>query len=59
MIIKTPRQIALIAEASKILTACHRELRQMIRPGITTMQIDHYADDFIQSHGAKAAQKVS
>jgi methionyl aminopeptidase len=57
VIIKTPQQIALIAEASKILTACHRELRPMIRPGITTMQIDHCADDFIQSHGAKAAQK--
>lgn len=57
MIIKTPQQIELIAEAGKILTACHRELRNMIRPGITTMQIDHFADDFIQSHGAKAEQK--
>jgi methionyl aminopeptidase len=55
--IKTPQQIELMAEAGKILTACHRELRKIIRPGITTMQIDHFADDFIQSHGAKAAQK--
>jgi methionyl aminopeptidase len=57
VIIKTPRQIELIAAAAKILTACHRELRQLIRPGITTMQIDHFAADFIQSHGAEAAQK--
>jgi methionyl aminopeptidase len=57
VIIKTPQQIELIAEAGKILTACHRELRKMIRPGITTMQIDGFADNFIQSHGAKAAQK--
>lgn len=57
IIIKTPQQIELMAEAGKILTACHRELRKIIRPGITTMQIDHFADDFIQSHGAKAAQK--
>ncbi|WP_407311108.1 type I methionyl aminopeptidase [Desulfosporosinus sp. SB140] len=55
--IKTPQQIALMAEAGKILTACHRELRKMIRPGITTLQIDSFADDFIQSHGAKAEQK--
>lgn len=57
IIIKTPQQIELMAEAGKILTACHRELRKIIRPGITTLQIDRFADDFIQSHGAKAAQK--
>lgn len=57
VIIKTPQQIELMAEAGKILTACHRELRKMIRPDITTRQIDHFVDDFIQSHGAKAEQK--
>ncbi|MDD3653615.1 MAG: type I methionyl aminopeptidase [Desulfotomaculaceae bacterium] len=57
IIIKTPQQIKLIAEAGKIVTACHRELRKIIHPGITTMQIDRFADDFIQSHGAQAAQK--
>lgn len=46
-----------MAEAGRILTACHHELRKLIRPGITTMQIDHFADEFIQSHGAKAEQK--
>lgn len=55
--IKTPQQIAQMAEAGKILTACHREIRKMIRPGITTMQIDHFAENFILSHGAKAEQK--
>lgn len=57
VIIKTPQQIELMAEAAKILTACHRELRKLIRPGVTTMQIDHFADHFIQAHGAKAEQK--
>ena len=47
----------MMAEAGKILTACHRELRSIIRPGISTMEIDRFADDFIQSHGAKAEQK--
>lgn len=46
-----------MAEAGKILTACHRELRRIIRPGISTMEIDNFADDFIQSNGAKAEQK--
>lgn len=57
IIIKTPQQIEMMAEAGKILTACHRELRSIIRPGISTMEIDRFADDFIQSHGAKAEQK--
>lgn len=57
VIIKTPQQIKLMAEAGKILTTCHRELRKIIRPGITTMQINQFVDDFIQSHGAKAEQK--
>ncbi|MGI6065749.1 MAG: type I methionyl aminopeptidase [Bacillota bacterium] len=55
--IKTPKQIELMAKAAKILTACHRELRKIIRPGITTLQIDHFAEEFIESHGAKAEQK--
>lgn len=46
-----------MAKAGKILTACHRELRKIIRPGITTLQIDSFTEDFIQSHGAKAEQK--
>ncbi|MGC7870909.1 type I methionyl aminopeptidase [Desulfosporosinus sp. SYSU MS00001] len=57
IIMKTPQQIELMAQAGKILTACHRELREIIRPGVTTMEIDHFADHFINSHGAKAEQK--
>jgi methionyl aminopeptidase len=57
VIIKTPQQIELMAGAGKILAACHRELRGIIRPGITTKQIDEFVDDFIQSQGAKAEQK--
>ncbi|EJO5347280.1 type I methionyl aminopeptidase [Clostridium botulinum] len=57
IIIKNSKQIEMMAEAGKILTACHRELRKIIRPGISTMEIDSFADNFIESHGAKAEQK--
>lgn len=57
VIIKTPQQIEQMAEAGKILAACHREIRKMIQPGVTTLQIDHFAEQFIQSHGARAEQK--
>lgn len=46
-----------MAKAGEILTACHRELRKIIRPGITTLQIDSFVENFILSHGAKAEQK--
>lgn len=55
--LKNPLQIEQMTKAAKILTACHRELRKIIRPGITTEKIDSFADDFIQAHGAKAEQK--
>lgn len=57
IIVKTPQQIKLMAEAGKILTACHHELRQFIRPGITTKEIDRFVEEFILSRGATAEQK--
>lgn len=57
VVIKTEKQIELMAEAAKILTAIHRELRTIIRPGITTLEIDKFAEDFMHSHGAEAEQK--
>lgn len=57
VIIKTDKEIGYMAEAGKILTACHRELRSLIRPGITTLEIDKFAEDFIRSHGATPEQK--
>lgn len=57
VIIKTEKEIGYMAEAGKILTACHREIRSLIRPGITTLEIDKFAEDFIRSHGATPEQK--
>lgn len=44
-------------EAGKIVAACHRELRQFIRPGLTTLAVDKFVEDFIRAHGASAEQK--
>lgn len=57
VIIKTGKEIGHMAEAGNILTACHRELRALIRPGITSLEIDKFAEDFIRSHGATPEQK--
>jgi methionyl aminopeptidase len=57
IIIKNQREIGLMAEAGKIVAACHRALRDVIRPGISTLEIDRFVEDFITRHGASAAQK--
>lgn len=55
--IRTKAQIDMMREAGKIVAACHENLRSIIKPGITTMDIDRFVDKFITSHGAKCAQK--
>lgn len=57
VIIKTEKEIGYMAEAGKILTACHREIRSIIRAGMTTLEIDEFAENFIRSHGATPEQK--
>lgn len=55
--IKSEREIGYMAAAGRILAACHRELRKIIQPGITTMEIDSFVEEYITSRGAKPEQK--
>jgi len=55
--IKTKDEILMMKRAGEILAACHRELSQMIRPGITTREIDGFAEAFMISQGATPEQK--
>lgn len=52
IIIKTPEQIEKIHEAGKILADLYKQLKDYIKPGVTTHQIDAYADRFIKKRGA-------
>lgn len=55
--IRTEKEIEHIARAGKIVTACHRELRKLVAPGISTLQIDSFVEKFIRSCGGTPAQK--
>lgn len=55
--IKTPEEIQTIAEGGKILAAALKELERMVKPGITTRELDKAAEAFILSKGAKPAFK--
>src|SRR2546421_1164235 len=56
--IKSSREIEIMARGGEILAATVRLLERSVRPGMTTMDLDKIADDFIRSHpGATPAFK--
>lgn len=55
--IRTKKEIEYIAAAGKIVSACHKELRKLIVPGITTLEVDAVAEKFIRAAGGIPAQK--
>ena len=48
--LKSPREIETMALGGKILAATHEKVRESIRPGVSTMDLDRIAEDFIRSH---------
>ncbi|KQL43837.1 methionine aminopeptidase [Brevibacillus choshinensis] len=57
IILKTPEEIELMRAAGRILAACHREIKTMIRPGVTTWDIDQFVEEFLVKNGATPEQK--
>lgn len=57
IIIKTPEEIEMMKKAGEILANTHKEIEKMIRPGITTMEIDEFVEEYLAKHGATAEQK--
>ncbi len=55
--LKSEREINLMHEAGKLLASCHKEIAKMIKPGITTMQIDKFVEEYLAKHGATLEQK--
>ncbi|ASS74722.1 type I methionyl aminopeptidase [Tumebacillus algifaecis] len=54
--LKSPSEIQVIREAGRIIAEIHREIAKMIRPGITTMEINDFADSYMRSKNAVPAQ---
>ena len=49
--IKSQNEIALMREAGKLLARTHEELKNAIRPGISTLEIDKLGEKIIRSFG--------
>ena len=57
IILKTEEQVEAIRKAGRIVAACHREIARRLKPGVTTAEIDRFAEAFMLGRGAKPAQK--
>ena len=57
IIIRSAREIDHLREAGRIVAKTHEYLKQFIKPGITTKQLDKLAEEFIISCGATPSFK--
>jgi methionyl aminopeptidase len=48
--LKKPQDLDAIARAGRILAALFREAAPRVRPGVTTQELDEWAEEFIRSH---------
>lgn len=55
--LKSPREIKLMREAGKIVANLLQAIHNLIKPGITTLELDKFAEDFIISRDATPAFK--
>lgn len=44
-------------EAGKLLASCHKEVSKLLKPGVTTLEIDSFVDKYLADHGAVPEQK--
>jgi methionyl aminopeptidase len=54
---KTAEEIQLIKEGAQILGKAHGEVAKVIRPGVTTKELDKIADEYIMDHGGSPSFK--
>lgn len=57
IIFKSKREIEMMHEAGKILASCHKEIEKIITPGISTLEIDKFVEDYLAKWGATPEQK--
>ncbi|ARK30519.1 type I methionyl aminopeptidase [Halalkalibacter krulwichiae] len=55
--LKSEREIMLMQEAGKILAECHKEIASRIKPGVTTLEINSFVEEFLKKHNATPEQK--
>ncbi len=54
-ILKSPREIQIMREAGRIVARVHAALKEAVRPGVSTWDLDQIALDVLQRYGASSA----
>ncbi len=55
--IKSKEEIEKLRQAGKIVALCHKEIKQIIKPGIATIEIDDLVEKVIKENGATPSFK--
>jgi methionyl aminopeptidase len=55
--LKSPREIAIMREAGRIVARCHAALAEWVKPGVTTLELDRRVEELIRREGAIPAFK--
>ncbi|MCF6460785.1 type I methionyl aminopeptidase [Clostridium sp. Cult3] len=57
IIIKTEQEIEMMKKAGELLAEVHKEIAKMIKPGISTYEIDQFVEEYLKKHNATPEQK--
>ena len=57
IVVKSKDEIELMRQAAVVTGEMLRDLPQIIKPGISTMEIDRWVEHYIVSHGQKPGFK--
>jgi methionyl aminopeptidase len=57
IILKSEREIKMMHEAGKLLASCHKEIAKMIKPGISTLEINKFVEYYLAKWNATPEQK--
>jgi len=57
IVLKSPREIALMRDAARVVVAAQRLCRELSRPGVSTLEIDQEVEGLIRKAGARPAFK--
>lgn len=55
--LKSKEEIEHMRRSGKLLAQIHKDLESIIKPGITTMEIDQFVEKYMRDHGATPEQK--
>lgn len=55
--IKSQRELQLMKEAGRIVGLVHKKMAEVVRPGISTLELDRIAEEVIRSNGATPSFK--